>query len=963
MEKIILSLKNLYKILLTNDFPIYSEGVIGEKNRKGQTVLRFWQQQIIPEFKSLPYGKMIWRNDGKRNRYTSHLCNRNTELKLYGEYAKELAAKTSVSSLLNQIERFMDFLSAREYRHDILLRRIREMVRLCQAEDPRLTREIAAQINDNCGECEWLSRYGVQGNLFQAGYLLTVMSLYAAAGEAMDDPVLAVLREDAYHMDALWEARAVQQERQRSATVFLTNHAGLLQDAPLPQNRFFGREEELYDLLEMVQAQRKCLISGIGGIGKTELLRQLIRQCSAEHTVDKLAIVPYENGIVESFARAFPNFLRQDPEENFHSILHQMAQAAEGGERLLLVIDDLTAGLREDPALAQLANLPCGVLITSRQSGLEGFEVYRMTAPAVSTGALIFRDNFGRPLTREDRELLKELLCSETLCHPLTLRMLARAAGSKLWSVTQLKEHLQEHNIALTWTEEDRTVRLSQMYHQLYSFSGIPDSCHSLVELFTVLPSGSYSKEFLEELMGGAALPEMDLLVRGGWLDESGSGWHMHPLIAQCLRRKAILPSWLESIIQPLRKALPPSAFDSNDASQSEPSLRSCEILAHLCGFLAGPVSRGLLLDVLTAMDHLLPTALTIDRYTRLLKQFLRRCPDCDGLVMMRYCTTVGHWMRGDRALFEPVFRAHQDQPDVPDKAFLDFCLYAAGSLIFRQEPALAEEMLQEVLRRNSSAAQKAIAYYHLAVYHGSVGHFEEALQWSQDGVAFVTEHPDCGETARFNNLVILCSFYLKFGQKALAEPLLSQIQAAVSDHSPFLKKLQYADLAGAYELNFGSLEKALEHYRQVLALRMEYYGKDQNYYVSLGQMAIVLQRLNRYSESIDCYHRIIAHARSVNDSYMLHMFSNNLAVAYLAMGRPEDAVPHVITALDFARQQGGIALGETLKNLARAQGMLGRHDEELLTLREACPLLEAAYGPEHPRCAPCLQRLKELQG
>lgn len=76
MEKIILSLKNIYMTLMTEDFPIYSESVIGRADRKGQTMLRFWQGQIAPEFRSQPCGRMIWRNDGKRNRYTSYLCNR-----------------------------------------------------------------------------------------------------------------------------------------------------------------------------------------------------------------------------------------------------------------------------------------------------------------------------------------------------------------------------------------------------------------------------------------------------------------------------------------------------------------------------------------------------------------------------------------------------------------------------------------------------------------------------------------------------------------------------------------------------------------------------------------------------------------------------------------------------------------------------------------------------------------------
>lgn len=124
MEKMILSLKNIYMLLMTEDFPIYSEGVISRSDRRGLTMLRFWQGQIAEEFRSLPRGKMLWRNDGKRNRYTSYLCNRSAEIKTYAEYAQELASQVNISSLRNQIDRFMDFLSAGKYRHDILLRRL-----------------------------------------------------------------------------------------------------------------------------------------------------------------------------------------------------------------------------------------------------------------------------------------------------------------------------------------------------------------------------------------------------------------------------------------------------------------------------------------------------------------------------------------------------------------------------------------------------------------------------------------------------------------------------------------------------------------------------------------------------------------------------------------------------------------------------------------------------------------------
>ena len=57
MEHQLLSLKNIYRLLMARDFPLYSESVIGEKERKGVTVLRFWQQILIEEFKNLPCGR------------------------------------------------------------------------------------------------------------------------------------------------------------------------------------------------------------------------------------------------------------------------------------------------------------------------------------------------------------------------------------------------------------------------------------------------------------------------------------------------------------------------------------------------------------------------------------------------------------------------------------------------------------------------------------------------------------------------------------------------------------------------------------------------------------------------------------------------------------------------------------------------------------------------------------------
>lgn len=66
MERIQLSLKTIYKMLMCNDYPVYSDSVIPEKMHKGQTLFRFWQGNIVEELCTGPSGSIIWKKmDGE----------------------------------------------------------------------------------------------------------------------------------------------------------------------------------------------------------------------------------------------------------------------------------------------------------------------------------------------------------------------------------------------------------------------------------------------------------------------------------------------------------------------------------------------------------------------------------------------------------------------------------------------------------------------------------------------------------------------------------------------------------------------------------------------------------------------------------------------------------------------------------------------------------------------------------
>lgn len=109
----------------------------------------------------------------------------------------------------------------------------------------------------------------------------------------------------------------------------------------------------------------------------------------------------------------------------------------------------------------------------------------------------------------------------------------------------------------------------------------------------------------------------------------------------------------------------------------------------------------------------------------------------------------------------------------------------------------------------------------------------------------------------------------------------------------------------------------------------------------------MIAQRQKRFDEAKAAYEEILAERSG-------HVFGNvarnNYAVLLLDMRQPEAALPVIGQALAIAREQGGIALAEALRNKARAHGMPGDCAQERESLMEALPLLEQAYGPAHDR-------------
>lgn len=960
METMILSLKNIYMMLMNDDFPIYSESVIDRNERKGNTMLRFWRRCVAEDFRRLPCGKMIWRDNGKRNRYTSYLCNRSAEIKTYTEYAAEISSQVCEASLLNQIEIFSRFLSDGKYKHDVLIRRIQELIRLAEVEDPRLSPEIAAQIRETA---MWRPS-DVQGRLFLASYLLTLLMLYAATCESMDSSAMAVLLEKKYNIDSLWEEYHNPQNSISTAS-FMTVHSGLLQDSILPKHQFFGRQEELFNLKEVVADCRKCLVQGIGGIGKTELLRQLIRICEEEQNVDQIALVPFERDIIESFARSFPGFLRQDPESGFHTVLYQLTKASQHG-KVLLLIDNYVSTPESDEHIRMLSTLPCGVIITTRRAEIAGFESLTLDAPSSAVASLIFRDNYGHRLDPEDQKFLSGMLADDALRHPLTLRLMARAARNRGWTVQELNIQFEKKD-SLIWQEDSRTVRLNRILRQLYSYIDIPEDSHSIAELFTLLPRDSYTLDLLikwfPDVFSSESTDKLEALAVGGWLDKDTVGYSMHPLIAQCLRRTVITEERMAPIMRHLATCFASYGIREEAVSENPEYLKICNVIKRVSAFLSGNISREWMTTLAGALGSIDATPQAQKDGTHLLRQMEKRCADMDDACEIQCLITRCRWLEASEEDYSGAYSRQKANRTIPEPLFLDLCLYGGYCAVYQHSShALAENLLREVLEHSSDPRQLASAYSVLIDCVSYQGKREESLQLSEKAVSLVRGHEEIGEILTCGLLSRLLQCYSILGRMDQAGRLAPELTYKLSQPRTALSKYHLLTGLTSWSLNAGLLENALDYATRNLDIVDQLRGRTMDYYAANADIALILQRMNRFEEAQSRYEQTLSFARQAENGFWIQNTCNNLSVVWLETGQPEKALACLDEALTYARPMGGLALGAVLRNRARAFGQLGDMAQEYACLQEACPLLEAAYGPEHPRTAAALEQLGELK-
>src|SRR5579883_2813991 len=745
-------------------------------------------------------------------------------------------------------------------------------------------------------------------------------------------------------------------------------------NVPFPRNPFFtGREAELHALHTQL-AGGSTAISGLGGVGKT----QLAVEYAYRHRQEYQAVLWVRADSVEALTASYSELARllalpeQDAREQ-EVILGAVRRWLATQPGYLLILDNLdepsvlvppAAPDQPRPPSPFVPPTPAGhLLITTRAADLTALGLglaHPLAMPVFEPeqGAALVLTRAGRPTAGEPEQALARQLSQELGGLALALEQ----AGAYLaTSGISLADYLalfrtRSHELLSRHTGNDYPHAVATTWD--LSFQRVQKRAPAAAELLRCCAFLAPDAIPEELLMGGArhlgkllapvaadplrlsdalaALRASSLLTR----DPEGRTLTVHRLVQQVLRARLAArerTQWMRRVVLAVEEAFPSVDFS------------------------AWPVC-----------ERLLPHALVCATW---IEQVPIATP-----AAARLLNLTGSYLhdRGDYAQAEPLYRRAltiREQALGPLHPLTATSLNNLAELYHAQgKYAHAEPLYQRARTIREQALgplhpDTATSLNNLAELYRAQGKYAQAEPLLQRALAILEQalgplHPDTATS--LNNLAEL---YHTQGDYAQAEPFLQRALAILEQalgplHPDTATSLN--NLAELYHTQ-GDYAQAEPLFQRALAIWEQALGPlHPDTAQSLNNLAMLYHAQGDYAQAEPLFQRALAIREQALGPLHPHTAQslNNLAELYRAQGKYAQAEPLYQRALAISEQALGPLHHHTahsLNNLAMLYHAQGKYAQAEPLLRRALAIREQALGPLHPLTAQSLNNLAEL--
>lgn len=727
----------------------------------------------------------------------------------------------------------------------------------------------------------------------------------------------------------------------------------LIEALPPALSSFVGRRGEMADIHRHLQEQSKLFLSGIGGIGKSELAKQYAHQFREAY--DTVVFARCTDTLESMFSddenvpiahvslyvgETLPQYSRR--KRDFWKSLCT--------ERTLLIVDNLNDV--EDPLLPELLKMNCRVLITTRadasQLGQPQLTVKALAVPGeIET---VFQYSCRQELMEEDWPAVREMIRLVD-GHTMAVDLLAKQMRAAGLTPAELLERLKARGISGSGREKIRLGKDGDFSRRdafdhicvLFNIADLSSDQQLVLMNMSLLPYTGIAKQRMRDWCEWEDYEALNQLVETGWVKEDPTGRiSLHPLVAEVAMEK--VGEQAEDCRQFLRSV---SRFASEGFAESAGARRQAE--AETLDSIARRVLRSGIGtgDAASVLDRV-PFAIAGFGY-------LENC-----IEYRQRALTLYESMEGDHR-----------QAVAQELNSLAGLNISMGSYEEAERQSRRALDLRKKLYGESDHADVAQSYVSLGVIASRKGDAAGAEAYYQEGLRIYQNVYQAPHKTIANTLNNLGALYGSTGKLLLAE----QYYQRALEMRMTLYQGPHESIADSW-INFGTLytksgelQQAETAYRTALDMYYTLYGENhRKIALALNNLGVLCQRNGKLDEASSYYEQALKiYLKLYGEKYpgTLNSYSG-LAGMYYSRGDYVRSRQYYQKALDGYRRLYGSrapSVADTLLNLGvveKAAGKLPEAEENLLAAKD---LYESLYGEEHPDVADIYDSLGNLLG
>ena len=313
-----------------------------------------------------------------------------------------------------------------------------------------------------------------------------------------------------------------------------------------PEN-IVGRCEEISALSNWLRndERRVTFVTGMGGIGKSTLVRALI--CREQKYLDQHVLyLPYRGSIEYTLADddlAPINTIEKDDNESLSEYFVRKLKAfrkAVEGTNFLLVIDNFDA--HDIGALRQVISVGWKVILISRSAPLTN--IYPILHVSALKDQKALRALFASYLTREiaaQDMLYIDNIINKAAGHTYLIELIAKQIASSHISIQQASNIVDEYGFTAVGSEkivasQDDAASLDTIKNiltALHKTEGMSECEYGILKVAALFDDAGVDINLFHEILSLESKDDVNSLIRDGWVQSAEDRIIIHPLMRE----------------------------------------------------------------------------------------------------------------------------------------------------------------------------------------------------------------------------------------------------------------------------------------------------------------------------------------------------------------------------------------------------------------------------------------------